>query len=446
MRPPRPKPRPRPSRLGSWGPAGVLVRDPYSSISEPFPIDSTSSAPGTETVRWAQDCLNHAMGLRLAVNGVMGVDTRSALRRFQGQQGLRVSGILGPDTQGALTGACKGELSPEFARKDITDELKTDRPIHAAEDKEGFSDIFGRIDSEHDQEINKVNGPDDARIIDMTAKADKSVRKGTRDPKKVYALVLHQMACCFKPKDPLKRFLSLGAHFAILADGRILQLHPISALVWASNGFNNRSVAVEFAGNFPSIRGKWWKGDTYGRNYPTQAQIEAGRTLVRYLINKIGLTHILAHRQSSGTRENDPGPDIWHGVGQWAVENLGLKDGGPGFKIGTGNPIPDAWRTRSGIKHETNTDFEMEFDDSELFEQGEEPDGNTRDQVRAVQRSLNKVMGLRLFVDGMGGSATRSAIRSFQKRQGLPISGIVDQDTEKVLRTRQQREGSEWKI
>jgi hypothetical protein len=32
-------------------------------------------------------------------------------------------------------------------------------------------------------------------------------------------------------------------------------------------------------------------------------------------------------------------------VGQWAVDNLGLKDGGPGFKVGDGNPILDAWRT-----------------------------------------------------------------------------------------------------
>ena len=59
----------------------------------------------------------------------------------------------------------------------------------------------------------------------------------------------------------------------------------------------------------------------------------------------MGLTHVLAHRQSSGTRENDPGPDVWFDVGQWAVNTLGLKDGGPGFKIDTGNPIPEEWRT-----------------------------------------------------------------------------------------------------
>ena len=165
-----------------------------------------------------------------------------------------------------------------------------------------------------------------------------------RDPKKVHALVLHQMACCFKVKDPLTRFLKMAPHFAILPDGRILQLHPILALTGASNGFNAGSVAVEFAGNFPDTRGKWWHGPQNGMNKVTPAQIEAGRYLVRYLISTMGLKTILAHRQSSGTRDNDPGPDIWFNVGQWAIDTLGLKDGGPGFKVGRGKAIPDVWR------------------------------------------------------------------------------------------------------
>lgn len=214
-----------------------------------------------------------------------------------------------------------------------------------------------------------------ASIVDLTARTDKSLRKGRRDPKTVYALVLHQMACCFQPRDPLKRFLSLNSHFGILADGRILQLHPISALLWASNGFNARSVAVEFAGNFPSTRGVWWQGAKFGRNRPTQAQIDAGRRLIRHLIATMGLTHVLAHRQSSGTRTNDPGPDIWRNVGQWAVDRLGMRDGGAGFKIGSGSAIPAEWRTWSRpiapeiaslaggeAPHESEYDSESEYE------------------------------------------------------------------------------------
>jgi hypothetical protein len=46
---------------------------------------------------------------------------------------------------------------------------------------------------------------------------------------------------------------------------------------------------------------------------------------------------------------------------------------------------------------------------------------------------LNQVMSLRLPVDGVMGVETRSAIRSFQTRQGLPADGIVSPQTEAAL-------------
>ena len=181
-----------------------------------------------------------------------------------------------------------------------------------------------------------------SRIQDRTRLTPRDKRKGVRDMKKVYALVLHQMA--FSRGSNNTRYDTVTAHFAILPDGQILQLHPLSALLWASNGFNTGSVAVEFAGNFPNTKGKCWSAKKFGCHRVTPEQIEAGRYLVDHLIAAMGLTHILAHRQSSAMRENDPGPDIWYHVGQWAIENRGLKDGGLGFKVGSGNPIPDAWR------------------------------------------------------------------------------------------------------
>lgn len=55
------------------------------------------------------------------------------------------------------------------------------------------------------------------------------------------------------------------------------------------------------------------------------------------------------------------------------------------------------------------------------------------DYVRWVQSSLNKILGLRLAVDGIVGPATRSAIRSFQQRQQLVVDGIVGPNTEAAL-------------
>jgi peptidoglycan hydrolase-like protein with peptidoglycan-binding domain len=53
-----------------------------------------------------------------------------------------------------------------------------------------------------------------------------------------------------------------------------------------------------------------------------------------------------------------------------------------------------------------------------------------RSKTRWVQRALNRIMGLRLAEDGRIGPATRSAIRSFQRRFGLAADGIVGPRTE----------------
>lgn len=56
-----------------------------------------------------------------------------------------------------------------------------------------------------------------------------------------------------------------------------------------------------------------------------------------------------------------------------------------------------------------------------------------RDYGRWVQRTLNLVMGLRLAVDGIIGPRTRSAIRSFQQKEGLLVTGEMNQQTERRL-------------
>ena len=188
---------------------------------------------------------------------------------------------------------------------------------------------------------------DCAPIEDRTSFTPRDKRKRKpRDMSKVYALVLHQTAGNQRNTPP-NRYDSVTAHFVIKPNGQILQLHPLAAYLNASNGFNAGSVAVEFAGNFPDVRGKRYvyPNGASPQGTLTAEQIKAGRCLVRYLVKNMSLTHIVAHRQSSASRANDPGPDIWYHVGQWAINNLGLRDGGPSFKVGSGNPIPDIWRT-----------------------------------------------------------------------------------------------------
>ena len=62
-----------------------------------------------------------------------------------------------------------------------------------------------------------------------------------------------------------------------------------------------------------------------------------------------------------------------------------------------------------------------------------EPPAEGSEHVRWVQDSLNRILGLRLRVDGIMGPEVRSAVRSFQERQGLPVTGLVGPDTERAL-------------
>ena len=76
--------------------------------------------------------------------------------------------------------------------------------------------------------------------------------------------------------------------------------------------------------------------------------------------------------------------------------------------------------------------FEQFEGESAAGRQGEVNRGSS-DYIRWVQQSLNKVMGLRLSVDGRMGAQTRSAIRSFQQRSGLSADGQIGAQTERAL-------------
>jgi hypothetical protein len=62
-----------------------------------------------------------------------------------------------------------------------------------------------------------------------------------------------------------------------------------------------------------------------------------------------------------------------------------------------------------------------------------EPQPAGSEYLRWVQSALNDLLGLRLQLHGIADSATRSAIRSFQQREGLPADGVVGPDTERAL-------------
>jgi hypothetical protein len=182
-------------------------------------------------------------------------------------------------------------------------------------------------------------------ILDLTPKTPRAYRIRNRMSARIDSAVLHQTA--FSRGSLPDLYLNVHAHFVVMPDGGILQLHPIDAYLVASSAFNDDAVAIEFVGNFPNERGQYWVGDgTAGRHVLSPQQIGSGRDLLRYLRDTYTISFVFAHRQGEkeSARGNCPGPDIWYNVGEWAVRELGMSDGGKGYKEGNGSPIPDSWR------------------------------------------------------------------------------------------------------
>jgi hypothetical protein len=63
--------------------------------------------------------LNRILGMRLPLNGVLTVATRSAIRSFQEREKLPVTGIVGPDTERALLAARSGQSAGAGATKPV---------------------------------------------------------------------------------------------------------------------------------------------------------------------------------------------------------------------------------------------------------------------------------------------------------------------------------------
>ena len=82
----------------------------------------------TEFIRWVQQTLNQALGLGLAVDGIMGPQTRSAIRTFQQRNGLAVDGIVGPATEQVLR-LLAGGSSPATASTCPPAQVPVDCPL-----------------------------------------------------------------------------------------------------------------------------------------------------------------------------------------------------------------------------------------------------------------------------------------------------------------------------
>jgi len=192
------------------------------------------------------------------------------------------------------------------------------------------------------------------QFIDITDQTGKH-RHGSRPWRLVDSIVLHQTGCRM-PSSP-NGWALLRAHVGIPAVGKqaIYLANPLTSKMYHANAFNLRSVGIEIAGNFRGIEGDnrtWWKPGK-GPDIINDDQVKSARRAIEWICNEAArgggkITNIYAHRQASKDRIADPGEAVWKEVGLWAIDELGLSDGGPDYKVGSGYRIPKQWCDREG--------------------------------------------------------------------------------------------------
>lgn len=180
----------------------------------------------------------------------------------------------------------------------------------------------------------------------------------------VKGITLHQTACDMG--ELLERYDTIGAHFAVLRSSRVLRMCDETRVVWHGQGWNQQCVGIEINGLYAgreddpttapneAIRTTWDNPATARREQPmaiVPEQMAATRSLIRWIAWNVarhgGEVKVLcAHRQSSAARPNDPGEGIWRVVALPLHAELGLTDGGVGFAIDDGQPIPECWDPR----------------------------------------------------------------------------------------------------
>lgn len=194
--------------------------------------------------------------------------------------------------------------------------------------------------------------PEPEALVDRRAHALASHRHGKRPWASVTGITLHQTACVLGER--IARWDTVGAHIGITRAGRVIWLHDFDVVVWHGNAWNAQTIGIEIDGLYEGVKGRsstlWDDPDTPGRETPnalTEAAAEAARATIRWLCSAVAknggeIRALVAHRQSSKNRRNDPGSEIWQAVALPLHAELGLSDGGPGFTVG-GYPIPGEW-------------------------------------------------------------------------------------------------------
>lgn len=192
-------------------------------------------------------------------------------------------------------------------------------------------------------------------LVDRRRHTGRNQDRGARPWASIKGWCLHQTACLLSHSTDLARCDDIGAHWVVYPDGRKFHLHDPNRVIIHGNGWNNSTIGIEIDGLFAGIEGDAsmvWDDPSTARHERagtvTPEQIEAVKAIIRAEhaeLRRHGAapTLLVAHRQSSSSRRHDPGSKVWQEIALPLMAELGLGDGGPGYKLGQGSPIPVEW-------------------------------------------------------------------------------------------------------
>ena len=190
-----------------------------------------------------------------------------------------------------------------------------------------------------------------------------------------------------------------GAHFFVDQKGEIWKSVPMRLTAWAVGGFvsnanggakyyqkctNTNSISIELCDN--------------ASRDPSAEQIKACKDLLKYIRKKCpNAQKVCRHFDVSGKRC----PERMLDEKKWA--NFKKAIGAETGEIATAKKITYPNKT---VRY-----------------------GDKGDDVKKLQRCLNKIMGMKLKIDGEFGPATLNAVRKFQAKYRLEVDGAVGPKT-----------------
>lgn len=202
-----------------------------------------------------------------------------------------------------------------------------------------------------------------ADFYDNRDRAGRAGVYGRRSWKDVTGICLHQTACVLGERPG--RWDNVNCHVGVTRAGKAIWLHDFTDVVAHGNGWNNRCVGIEMDGLYAGVDGDpstVWNDPTTPQGevgqVPTPELVATSLEVVRWICHVVKshggeIKYLVAHRQSSQNRRDDPGSALWKAVALPLHAELGLTDGYPGtLKIGDGYAIPESWDpSRAGVRY-----------------------------------------------------------------------------------------------